>query len=1004
MIKLFKYLCYSLLLLFIALLSCSIGIIGVFNYFGKDLPDHSTLQSYHPDLSSRVFLKNGKFLTEFATEKRYFVPIDRVPEKLINAFLAAEDKNFYDHIGLDFTGILRSVATNLANIGSGIRPKGASTITQQVARIFFLNNESSYIRKLREAIIAIRIETQFSKDQILELYLNQIFLGLGCYGIAAAAKSYFNKALDELTLGECAYIASLAKGANNYHPIRNKDKAIARRNWVINRLLEDRIIDEKEANAAILEDLYLAKHEKQVCADYFSEEIRKQLIKKFKFDHLSKEGLVIRATLDEEMQIHAENALLHGLETFERKSFWKGKIGTYNGEIQYDVLQKERLEYNQLIEEKNKLKSDLIDSNVFEIKDFDELDDIEHMKNLRLIISYCDEEGKDNWEKSINDAIDAEKKNELLYDANKAHTKNEANEINSENKSIDKSGNEKENKNEIANEQNDNTTKNNDKANEEKSTEETIEINTKNDKMNQISEEKLLKLYKLSYAKKVKTYENLRLKYIQTLEKISKFHTHEVISKIKTTEKPKFSERSMRAIVIKNNILLTEDDDEIKLDKNDEFWLQESSKKLSIGDIVLVIKKGNLHILYQVPEIQGAIIVMEINTGRILAMHSGYSYKQSEFNRATQSYRQVGSLFKPFVYLTALDAGLQPNMVINGADTSYFVGVGKPLWTPRNIRGVQIGNVTMRMALERSVNTVTVKLAKQVGIPRIKEMCKKFGVYNNLPLYLSVALGSFENTLLNMTTAYAKILNGGKSIRPTLIDYVQDRHGKVLYKSSIRRIHDFCDLIDKKEKSKKGNDKTEDEKTEEKSEKSGYRMNKIEKNNLIEKSNLNESQIFEINTTLPPILLDDREQLIDPITVYQMIYMLQGVMERGSGSMAKDLNRILAGKTGTSNDSRDVWSIVADSNIVVGVFVGYDDQSRNLGQHTGSSVAMPIVINFMKDAFKETQQSVPFPVPKGIVFKKINRTNGKNATMEDRDIIMEAFRADGFYRDEVNIG
>lgn len=740
------------------------GIVG-FDYFSdyvymplSDLPDHTTLQQYVPSVSSRVFLQDGSRLAEYSFEKRYFVPIDKIPQKVINAFISAEDKHFFQHMGVDFLGIMRSVLKNLENFGSGRRPQGASTITQQVARIFLIKtNEVSYVRKLKEAILSYRIEKTLSKRQILELYLNQVYMGLGSYGVAAAAKTYFDKTLAELTVAECSYLASLVKGANNYHPIKHRNRALARRNWVIGRQLEDGYISKAEARMAIKEDLKMVEQvDNATKAEYFSEELRKYLMEKFPSESLNKEGLIVRATLDPRMQKCAQSALRKGIEEVDRRFGWHGVIGTIN--------------------------------------------------------------------------------------------------------------------------------------------------------------------------------------HIQPRT--------EIISSLRSLKTPKGGEEFSKAVIFsvsKNKILvLTEYNELGYLVSADAKWIE---KKIKCGDVIFVDRNTNPKkdsgdfFVKQIPNVQGAIVVMEVETGRILAMQGGYSFAMSEFNRTTQAMRQCGSVFKPFVYLAGLENGFAPNTVIDSSDVEVDLGAAG-VWKPKNYHGMKLDKITMRRALERSINTATVRIAQETGLEKIAKIAELFGIFDQMPPLFSYALGAGETTLLRLTTAYAMLANGGRRITPTMVDYVLDRYGNAVYKNDNRVVDNSI----------------------------GY------------------------DAELPPKLNDNREQVVDERAVYQITSLLEGVVQRGSAASARFLNFPMGGKTGTSNESRDTWFVGFTPDIAVGVFVGFDEQSKNLGRNAnGSNTALPIFISFMSEA-KKYLTPKPFKVPKGIKFRKIDAETGGNPTNGSGAIIVEAFK------------
>ncbi|MDR3151716.1 MAG: PBP1A family penicillin-binding protein [Holosporaceae bacterium] len=739
------------IIVLLAFLGISAALAALY-IMSLDLPDHTLLKKYAPELSSRVFLKNGEKLCEYSSEKRYFIPIERVPKKLINAFLSAEDKRFYEHIGIDIVRIFVSFINNLQNMRSGKRPHGASTITQQVARIFLIkSNEISYLRKIQEAILSRKIESALSKNEILELYLNQIYLGAGTYGVAAAAKVYFNKTVNELTVAECSYLASLAKGASNYHPVKNRERALKRRNWLIKRQLQDGFINKKTAQAALKEDLVMAPQEENVTAEYFSEEVRKYLIEKLRLSALNSEGLIIRGTLDMRFQDCAYRALRKGLEKVDRKFGWRGALATI-------------------------------------------------------------------------DTSDPDK----------------------------------------------------------------------------------------------------------------------IVAQLKELNAPPGSREFKKAVVTKIQkkkvTLVTEDKKQGEVVEGDVRW----AKNLHIGDVILVSSndEGGFNIR-QIPAVQGAIIVIEANTGRILAMQGGYDFSQSEFNRATQAMRQCGSVFKPFVYLTALENGFSPNSVINAEAMEIDTGAAE-IWKPKNYHGSTIEKITLRRAIEKSVNTATVRISYELGVNKISKLAQQFGIFETMPEFLSFALGAGETTLEKITAAYAMIANGGKRITPTMIDYVQDKKGNVIYRMA------------------------------------GPTQETKDPFNAGTSSRLN----------------DNREQIVNEQSVYQMISLLEGVVQRGSGWEASTLGIPVGGKTGTSNESRDTWFVGITPDIAVGVFVGFDDYSKSLGKDaTGTSTALPIFVDFMAK-IKKFLTAKPFRIPKGIRLRKVDLETGGPPSPSGKGTIMEAFKND----------
>ena len=780
-----KYLWYGFLGLFslgmLGLIAGLILIVGVINHYGSDLPDYEQLKTYEPPIVTRLYAGDGRLMAEFAQEKRVYMPIETIPDLVKQAFIAAEDKNFYNHPGVDFFAIARAVVFNLKHMGTGRRPIGASTITQQVAKNFLLTNEVSYERKIKEAILAHRMEKAMSKDRLLELYLNEIFLGARAYGVAAASLQYFNKSLDELTIAEAAYLAALPKAPNNYHPIRKREAAIERRNWVIGRMLEDGYITKAQADLAQISPLQTHERDisKMVKAPFFAEEVRRILIDKYGTESLYGGGLAVRSTIDPDMQQMAVNALRDGLQSYDRRHGYRGALKTFDTTNNWQTKLREYKAPSAIPK---------------------------------------------NWDVAV------------VLEAS-----NEAARIGLEN------GN-----------------------------------------------EGLILLDDLKWARK----------YLNQGYALGPVITG-------------------------------------------------ATQVLKRGDVVLVEnKKDNNYRLRQLPDIQGAIIALDPRTGRILAMQGGWKYGISEFNRATQAQRQPGSAFKPFVYLSALDNGFTPATLILDAP---FVIEDRPgnFWSPTNYSNEYYGPTTLRVGIEKSRNLMTVRLADYLGMDVVSDYAQRFGINDNMPPLLANSLGAAETTPLKLTAAYATLVNGGKEITPTFIDRIQDRYGETIYR------HDKRDCIAC-------------------------------------------GELIRWKGQQTPALPDERKQLADPRTAYQMVSILEGAVQRGTGVRLKELNRPLAGKTGTTNESKDTWFIGFSPDLVVGVFVGFDDP-RSLGKkETGSSVALPIFKDFMKQALEE-KPLLPFRVPPGIKNVQINAENGARASFDTTKTIWEAFVAGTEPTDDVYI-
>lgn len=751
------------------------GTAGIllFNHYGKDLPDYSQLAQYDPPTVTRLYAADGRLLAEYATEKRVFVPLSAIPKRVQQAFLAAEDKNFYEHEGIDFTGLLRAVRDNIINYGQGKSLVGGSTITQQVVKNFLLTNEKSIERKIREAILATRISHVYSKDKILELYLNEIYLGLGSYGVAAAAQNYFNKSLDELTVEEAALLAAQPKGPALYNPKKNYDSALERRNWVIERMRDAGFLTGEEAIAAKKLPIELRNRDaaEVARADFFAEEVRRTLADMYGSDVLYQGGLVVKTTLDPVLQKYADHALRKALIDYDRRRGYRGPIA--------------------------------------------------HMAMFST--------KPNDWKEQLT---------------------------------------------------------------------------------------------KITRDHAYHTLENQKLGLVTTLD--DKKAT--VIFTDESTGTLPFSLMKWTRRVVGDGKLGPE--------------VRRPSDILKLGDVVLVNplseeqKKtvgDKAWDLAQVPEINGALVVLDPHTGKVLAMSGGYAYGGSEFNRATQAKRQPGSSFKPFVYMAGLENGFTPSTIILDAPVEMSQGEGLPTWKPQNYHDDYFGPTTMRVGLEKSRNTMTVRMAQIIGIEKVMEMGKRLGIYDeNLPRNFSIVLGAAETTLLKIVNAYGMIDNGGKHISPSLIERIDDRHGVTIYRRDTRSCMG-CIL---------------------------------------------ESETQDNRSAPPPIPEDDRETMIDPRVAYQMTSMLQGVTVRGTAARANvEIKKIVAGKTGTTNDSRDTWFVGFSPDLVAGVFVGYDSP-RTLGKkETGGSVALPAFIDFMKNALKD-QPNKPFRVPKGIELVKVDLHTG----------------------------
>ncbi len=737
----------------------------------RELPSVQALQNYTPPVTTRVYAGDGTLLGEYARERRIFVPISFVPRLVVDAFTSAEDRNFFSHPGIDPGGIARAAVKDVFNVIQHKRLEGASTITQQVAKNFLLNSDVKFSRKIREAILAVRIDATYSKEKILELYLNEIYLGENSYGVAAAALNYFGKSLDELDIAEVAFLAALPKAPSNYDPVRNPRGATERRNWVIGQMADNGYISDADAKAAIAEPLItqtrpLGSQAQDV--DYYVEEVRRLLYAKYGQHALYDGGLQVRASLDTRLQNYAVSALRAGLVRYDRRHGWRGATANIGA-----------------ADWKTALSSAPNQSGI-------------ETWRVAAVIGFNDN-------KSVQIGIAG-------------------------------------------------------------GTQGTIPFS------------------ELAWARR----------------QLPGMFLGAAPARPQTVLKP--------------------------------------------GDVIYVEPvddKGNYG-LRQVPQVNGAIVAMDPHTGRVLAMSGGFSYASSQFDRAMQAMRQPGSAFKPFVYAAALDNGYTPVSQVLDAPVVVDQGPGLGLWHPENFSHKFLGPVTLRRAIALSLNNATARLAQEIGMRKVVPYPERFGVYDHLPPYLANALGSYETTLIRLTTGYSEFVNGGKKISASLIDRIQDRNGVTIWHHD-GRVCEGC-------------------------------------------NNANWRGQPE------PLLADPREQIIDPRTAYQIVSMLEGVVQRGTGRSILAVGKPLAGKTGTSNEAKDTWFVGFSPDLACGVFVGFDNP-HSLGKYEqGATAAAPIFRDFMKGALAD-QPPTPFRVAPGIELVATNAITGRPDDASDPNSIQEAFKS-----------
>ncbi|WP_170468516.1 penicillin-binding protein 1A [Ruegeria arenilitoris] len=764
---------FSLVTLGIFMAALVVG--AIFWMYGRDLPSHESLAQYKPPTISRIYSGEGQLIDEFAQERRLFTPSEEIPDLVKQAFISAEDKNFYTHQGYDPRGIIAAGVEAVKSKGENVR--GASTITQQVMKNFLLSGDRRAERKIKEIILATRLEDTLDKEQILELYMNEIFLGQNSYGVTAAAQTYFNKTLQELEPHEAATLAAMPKAPSDYHPVRQKDRLLARRNYVLREMNQNGFIDQATYETEVempLRSVQNGDFESFRTAlpprDYFTDEIRRQLSEDFGEGEFFTGGFTVRASVDEEMQIEAAKALRTALQKYDRsRGKWRG-----TGE----VIPEDKL-----------------------------ADETQWREALAIMEIPRDVVLPTQW-----------------YPA--------------------------------------------------------VVLN--------VGEQQL-------------------------------------------------------------TVGIEDGPADGIVPRSDIKWMQgDFAANFKRGDVILVMagEEGQWS-ARQVPEVQGGFVAMDVNSGRVLAMQGGFSYQDSVFNRATQAQRQPGSSFKPFVYAAALDSGYSPATIV--VDAPIEVNTPQGLWRPKNSSNKFYGPTPLRTGIEQSRNLMTIRLAQEVTMPVVAGYAERFGVYDRMGAFLANSLGSEETTLYKMVAAYAMFANGGERVDPTLVDRIQDRFGKTIYRHDDRQCLD-CNSA------------------------------------WIEPD---ESPTIETN----------RSQVMDAITAYQLTSMMKGVVDRGTASAHINLPVPTAGKTGTTNESKDAWFIGFTSNIVAGCYIGYD-RPRPMGRGAyGGTMCGPVFQSFMEKAV-EKYGGGPFEVPEGGHFIKIDRFSGARLPEDATGdyVVAEYFRdgVDGF--------
>lgn len=761
---------FTTITLGIGMVVLSIG--AIFWVYGKDLPSHESLAQYAPPTISRIYSGQGQIIDEFARERRLFTPADDIPALVKQAFISAEDKNFYDHQGYDLRGIGAAAVDAVRSRGRDVR--GASTITQQVMKNFLLSGDRRAERKIKEIILASRLEETLEKDQILELYLNEIFLGQNSYGVTAAAQTYFNKSLSNLKPHEAAFLASLPKAPSDYHPVRQKDRLLARRDFVLKEMMENGYLSQADYEIEVASDLRSVQNgdfesfrSEMPPRDYFTDEIRRQLSDDFGEGEFFTGGLSVRATIDPDLQPVAAHSLQQALEEYDRsRGFWRAST------VRIDP---------SLLSDETSWREALADADI--ARDID----LQAPWYPAVVLSIGESSARIGIE-GVEDDADGH----------------------------------------------------------------------------------FIPAQDVTWARK-----------------------RNLDGTLGSTARVAGDLLEVGDVVHVRALTSDEDDSFVR-------WT-----------------------LRQVPEVQGGFVAMDVNSGRVIAMQGGFSYQDSVFNRATQARRQPGSSFKPFVYASALDSGYSPATIV--IDAPIEINTPQGLWRPRNASREFYGPTPLRTGIERSRNLMTVRLAQEVGMDVVADYAERFGVYDNMGTFLANALGSEETTLYRMVAAYAMFANGGERVQPTLVDRVQDRYGKTIYRHDERYCFD-CELA-------------------------------------------------SLDPGFAPKIVSNRERVMNEVTAYQLTSMLRGVVDRGTASRTVNLSVPTAGKTGTTNDAKDVWFVGFTSNIVAGCYIGYD-QPRSLGRGaSGGGMCGPVFQRFMEEATQKYGGG-PFEVPTNGRFIKIDRFTG----------------------------
>jgi penicillin-binding protein 1A len=810
----------------------------VFWHFSRGLPRIINVADYRPLGVTRVITTSadGKEPTEigeFFRERRYLIPYEKIPESVIRAFISAEDDRFFEHPGINIVSIIRA---GIANFRAGHVVQGGSTITQQVAKSLLLTSERSFDRKIKEVILASRFEQNLSKQQILYLYLNQIYLGHGAHGVQAAARTYFRKDISDVTLAESALLAGMPQAPSKYSPLLNPKKAKERQLYVLRRMVENKYITQAQMTEAAAQPLKVY-HDEDLngkYAPYYVEHIRKYLVEKYGEKAVLEEGLTVSVPTTANLALVAKNSVRDGLLAVDKRIGYRGPLQHLNDSEEIEkFLEDQRV---KLIERKVHFQLFLPDGR---------MDPIEAM-HFGGIQSDVDLLSPNELYQAVVTGFDNKKKTaRVMIGAVRAE----------------------------------------------------------------------LSIDRMKWARPVKDEKNPQI----------------------FRPEPTLPSKTFK----KGDVILVS---LVPQSVNDK---ESSSKELQVA-------------LEQEPAIQGALFSMDAQTGHVLAMVGGYDFEQSEFNRATQAARQPGSAFKPIIYAAALEKGFTPASVIVDSPIVFKDSDGSSSWKPNNFESKFYGDTTFRQALIKSRNIPTVKLVQAVQVQNLIQYTKRIGMNAQFNPDLSISLGSGSISLIELTRVYALYPRLGRRVTPLFLTKVVDRDGRVLEERAPQSLPSSVPAID---------------------------VSKIP--NTAPSPNVVDSGDRKVIFPEYP-LPDDPDQVLDPRIAYVMTHLMKEVVTFGTGHEAKNLGRPAAGKTGTTNESIDAWFMGFTPNVVSGVWVGFDNQKSIGPSETGARTALPIWLNFMREAVKSYAET-DFAVPQGVVFASIDANSGKLASPNSSLSIREAF-------------